>query len=118
VLRRVPKLRQKVDAICVEYHLIQENFDYNLETNGERWLLRTLASQKLMGTAFDVGTNQGEWTEYVLKENPAATVHCFEICPPTFQKASALLSGRKNVRLNCFGLSDAAGEIKIKYSLN
>ena len=71
VLRRVPKLRQKVDAICVEYHLIQENFDYNLETNGERWLLQTLARQNILETAFDVGANHGEWAEYVLKENSA-----------------------------------------------
>jgi FkbM family methyltransferase len=116
ILRGFPKLRQKVDSICVEYHQIQENFNYNIETNGERWLLQALARKKMLETAFDVGANHGDWAALVLTANPNATVHCFEICPPTFQKVLARLSGRKNIFLNSFGLSDAPGEVKIKYS--
>jgi FkbM family methyltransferase len=112
-----PPLRKKVDSICVEYHQIHENmFNHDINSNGERWLLQTLAARNILNVAFDVGANHGDWTALVAKINPAASVHCFEICPPTFQKASAQLSGQKNIFLNPFGLSDAPGEIKIKYS--
>jgi len=115
ILRCVPKLRSKVDSICVGYHQIQENFNYDAGTNGERWLLQTLAGQNRLATAFDVGANHGDWAELVLAANPGAAVHCFEICPPTFKKVSTRLAGKSRVRLNDFGLSDAPGEIKLKY---
>ncbi len=116
VLSGFPKLRRKIDSICVEYHQIHENFNYDYDSNGERWLLQTLAGRNLLKYAFDVGANHGDWTALALKANPAAVVHCFEICPPTFQKLSANLSAnKKNVFLNSFGLSDSPGEIKIKY---
>lgn len=120
LLRAFPWLRQKVDAVCVEYHQIQENHsNYDMNANGERWLLRTLARQNLLKNAFDVGANHGDWAAAVLEANPNATIHCFEICPPTFQKLAARFSENqahaRNVILNPFGLSDAPGEIKIKY---
>jgi len=111
-----PKLREKADAICVEYHQLHENFNYDFDTNGESWLLQTLARQGCLGTVFDVGANHGDWAARVLEANPNASVHCFEICPPTFQKLSKHLSASKGkIILNPFGLSDAPGEIKIKY---
>lgn len=120
LLRAFPRLRQKVDAVCVEYHQIQENFsNYDINTNGERWLLQTLAQRNLLKNAFDVGANHGDWAASILEANPNATVHCFEVCPPIFQKLAARFSGNQahalNVILNPFGLSDAPGEIKIKY---
>ncbi len=115
ILHRFPKLRKKVDSVCVEYHQIRENFNYNIESNGERWLLQTLASKNMLETAFDVGANHGDWAALVLAANPAAAVHCFEICPPTFQKVAARLAGKKNIFLNSFGLSETAGEVEIKY---
>ena len=120
VLRAFPRLRQKVDAICVEYHQIQENYsNYDLNTNGERWLLETLARQNLLKNAFDVGANHGDWAASVKAANPDALVHCFEICPPTFEQLARHFSGNQagaqNIRLNPFGLSDAPGEIQIKY---
>ena len=118
-LRYFPKLRQKIDDICVGYHQIQENFNYDINLNGERWLVQTLAGQNLLKNVFDVGANHGDWAALALEANPDATIHCFEICPPTFQKLSARLSenkgkGRK-IFLNPIGLSDLPGEIKIKY---
>ena len=116
VLSCFPKLRRKIDSICVEYHQIQENLDYDINSNGERWLVQTLVGQNLLKNVFDVGANHGDWAALVLQANPQATIHCFEICPPTFQKLSTHLSAHKgNVVLNPFGLSDSAGDIKIKY---
>lgn len=116
ILSGFPKLRAKIDSVCVEYHQIQENCNYDIDANGERWLLQTLAGKNRLKTAFDVGANHGDWTAEVLQASPAASIHCFEISPPTFQKLSAQLSARKgNVVLNPFGLSDSSGEIQIKY---
>jgi FkbM family methyltransferase len=116
LLRCVPKLRRKVDEICVQYHQIHENFNYDLATNGERWLLQTLAARNRLGTVFDVGANHGDWAELVLAANPGATIHGFEISPPTFQKVSARLAGQKKVFVNSFGLSAEPGELEIKYN--
>jgi FkbM family methyltransferase len=117
ILRGFPKLAQKLDSICVEYHHIQENFSCDIDTNGERWLLQTLASRNLLqNNLFDVGANHGDWAALALKENPAAKIHCFEICPPTFQKLFSRLADKgENVVLNPFGLSDMSGEVKINY---
>jgi FkbM family methyltransferase len=115
ILHRFPKLRKKVDSVCVEYHQIQENFNYDIESNGERWLLQTLGRRNVLETTFDVGANHGDWAALVLAVNPAASVHCFEICPPTFKKVAARFGSKKNIFLNSFGLSDASGEVEIKY---
>jgi len=117
VLRAFPGLRQRIDSVCVEYHEIQENFNYDLNSNGERWLLEKLASRSLLKNVFDVGANRGDWTKLVLAANPAATMHCFEICQPTFQKLTASLAAadKTNVFLNPYGLSESPGKIKIKY---
>jgi FkbM family methyltransferase len=119
ILGSFPRLREKLNGICVEYHQTHENLNYEMASNGEGWLVETLAQQGLLNTVFDVGANQGEWTGRVLEINPKAMVHCFEICPPTFQKLSKNLAAKKDrATLNPFGLSDAPGEIKIKYSPN
>src|ERR1700722_299514 len=117
LLRDFPKLRQRLDGIGVEFHYLQENCDFDIDTNGEVWILRTLANHSLLKTVFDVGANHGDWTAKVLEMNPGAVVHCFEICPPTFQKLSKNLATRNaQIILNSFGLSDIATEIEIKYS--
>ncbi len=119
-LRSFPRLRQRIDSVCVEYHRIQENYgNYDPNSNGERWLLQTLARRNWLRNAFDVGANHGDWAALVLEANPDAVIHCFEVCPPTFRKLAARFSGEKadagNVFLNPFGLSDSQGEIKINY---
>ena len=116
LLKPFPKFRQKLDRVGAEFHLLEENFNYEFESNGEQWLLQRLAEKGLLGTVLDVGANHGDWAAEVLKVNPNATIHCFEICPPTFQKLSKNLPAKKGkLFLNAFGLSDAPGEIKIRY---
>lgn len=119
ILKFFPKLRKKLEDIGTKYYQIQENWDYDIEYNGERWLVQTLAREKLLRTMFDVGANLGDWAAMALETNPDARIHCFEICPPIFQKLSARLSSpkmAKKIALNPFGLSDAESEIKINYS--
>jgi FkbM family methyltransferase len=109
------KLGRKIDSICFAYHQSYENFNYDHNSNGERWLLKTLAGRNLLKNAFDVGTNRGDWTALVLESNPQVIVHCFEVCPPTFEKLSARFSKDRRVVLNPTGLSDSQGEIEVEY---
>ena len=67
ILSRLPKLRGKIDSVCVEYHQIQENCNYDIDANGERWLLQTLAGKNWLKTIFDVGANHGDWAAEVLR---------------------------------------------------
>ena len=119
ILKWFPKLRRKVEHIGLKYHEIQENWDYDHNYNGERWLVQSLAGQDRLKTVFDVGANHGDWTAMILEANPEVKVHCFEICPPTFEKLAAHFSAKNekncNVILNAFGLSDSESEIKVNY---
>jgi FkbM family methyltransferase len=119
VLKAFPKLRRKIESIGFKYYQIKENWDYDINYNGERWLVQTLADQNLLKNVFDVGANHGGWAAMVLKVNPEATIHCFEVCPPTFQKLAARFSESnqksRNIFLNPLGLSDSQSEVKINY---
>lgn len=112
-----PVLAAKMDSLCDSYRVIREKSNYDHITNGERWLLAALARKGRLGTVFDVGANRGDSTASVLEVNPQATVHCFEICKPTFETLSKRFS-KGNVILNPCGLSDAPGTVEIKYCLD
>ncbi|MGH7940521.1 MAG: FkbM family methyltransferase [Limisphaerales bacterium] len=118
ILKFFPKLRQRIEYVGAKYHQIRENWDYDISYNGERWLVQTLAREKLLNVVFDVGANRGDWTAMALEASPEARVHCFEICPPMFQKLATRFADRniaRNIFLNPFGLSDSESEIKIHY---
>ncbi len=117
-LNKLPRIGPKLDALCLEYHGIHENQGYDHHSNGEAWLLQTLARRNLLSLCFDVGANHGDWTAMVQAANPAASVHCFEVCPPTYEKLAARCSGKPGVRLNPTGLSDQPGAIQVKYCLD
>lgn len=110
-----PVVGRKLDSICVTYHRIHENSNGDFDSNGERWFLSALARRNLLQTVFDVGANHGNWASSVLAVNPRAIIHCFELCPPTYEKLSARFSTNQQIVLNAIGLSDSAGEIEVKY---
>ena len=77
-----------------------DNFEYDVELNGERFVLERLDPE----VVFDVGANVGQWALMASAACPRAQIHCFEIVPDTFEKLKAVT--RPNVTLNNFGLSD------------
>ena len=119
ILGHFPQLQKKIEDLGRKYYHIQENWDYDIDYNGERWLARQLAGQHKLSNVFDVGANGGDWAAMVLQENPMACIHCFEICPPTFQRLASRFGGGKKpggkIILNPFGLSDANSEVKVRY---
>jgi len=121
-LKYFPQIRRKIEAIAIQYFQIREHWNYNIDYNGERWLVQCLTKSNVLKNAFDVGANRGDWAAMVLVENPNADVHCFELCSPTFRKLAARFSENNDkhprVFLNPFGLSDSQADIKVNYFAN
>src|ERR1700687_4221477 len=76
--------------------------------SGERQVLAFLRGHlSATPTIFDVGANQGTYTQLVLAQLPEATVFVFEPPPAVFRTLSARLGDKHNVRLFNKGLSSS-----------
>lgn len=85
-----------------------------METNGEYYVLDKLATTGVK-TVLDVGANKGEYTLACLSRFKDATIHAFEIAPPTYQKLKSNVSSDRVV-LNNFGLSNVDGSFALNYN--
>jgi FkbM family methyltransferase len=94
-----------------------ENRNFDMRTNGEEWYLRQLGKPAgEIKCVFDVGANVGEWLLLCRRYSPGATIHAFEIAPPTFAKLQKKTGHLPNVVLNPVGVSDRNDEIDVYYS--
>lgn len=95
------------------YRLYYENFDHQMDKNGEYYILQRLADADLT-TFFDVGANVGDWSKTVLDLYPDGTdVYAFEIAPETLAKLQSTAGDR--IKINAFGLSDEDGVQEILF---
>jgi FkbM family methyltransferase len=85
-----------------------------MESNGEYYVLDRLSTTGIKNV-FDVGANKGEYTNACLSRFPAATIHAFEIAPPTYQKLTQNVSSER-VKFNKFGLSNTEGYFELNYN--
>lgn len=115
LINRIPAVSPALDKVCMYFHRLHENHNYEHDSNGERWLMDALAKKGKLDLCFDVGANRGDWVSLVLERNPSAKIHCFEACPPTYAKLANRLSGDDRVILNNIGLSDQFGKIQMNY---
>jgi FkbM family methyltransferase len=90
-----------------------ENRDFDMQTNGEEWLLRRISSLRDISCVFDVGANVGDWLLACRRHIPGATIHAFEIAPPIFSELQQKVSHLNKLFLNPIGLSDKNDEIEI-----
>src|SRR5262245_2384405 len=104
---------RRLAQFCQQFVHVYKGWNYNIEVNGERWLLRQMAAFK-PSTVFDVGSNQGDWTAAVLAELPTALVHAFEIIEETSAALAHRMKGEPRAIVNRFGLSDSAGTLKMR----
>lgn len=109
--RYVDKFRR----IIFQLHQQIENLNYQFGSNGESWVIKTIASDHDTRMIFDVGANVGNWTKMALREFPGAYVHSFEVVPSTYKQLQEKASGNKAVTLNNLGLSDNKGSIEVFY---
>jgi FkbM family methyltransferase len=100
-------------AFCQQFANVYKGWNYNIEANGERWLLRQLAAFQ-PAVVFDVGANEGDWLAAVLQELPTARVHAFEIVEATSAKLLQRMKDEPRAVINRFGLSDQAGTITVR----
>ena len=90
------------------------NEDVDIETNGERWLVRQLGKRGLT-TVFDVGANVGDWVVEVLATSDRATVYCYEAIPTTFAELQANVTDPRAQLINA-ALSSSAGTLEFNAS--
>jgi FkbM family methyltransferase len=107
----VPRKLAGLARRYIEWH---RNVNYDIESNGEAFVLDTLRPFKPR-VLFDAGANLGDWTRAALARNPEAHVHAFEISPPTFEALAANLAANPRVHCNNVGLSDKEGPITIRH---
>lgn len=105
---------RKLAGLARRYLEWHGNLNYDLETNGEAFVLDALRPFRPR-ILFDAGANRGDWTLAACARHPQAEVHAFEISPPTFHALVAGVSGHAGVRCNNVGLSDREGPITIRH---
>jgi FkbM family methyltransferase len=96
------------------YRKAYNNLNYNMDTNGEYYLLDKLSTTGVR-TVLDVGANKGDYTRACLTRLKDATIHSFEIAPPTYQKLKNSVSSDR-VKINNFGLSNSDGCFDLNYN--
>lgn len=93
------------------------NIDFDFTRNGERLILRRLAEFSPR-TVFDVGANVGDWSIMASDAMPTATVHGFEIAPPTHAAFVRSVRGHDRIVPHDYGLSNKEGEVEVAYFPN
>lgn len=118
LVRRLGDRRDQPDvklfaSFCRLFLRAYENYDYNIDRNGEAWLLERLRPLRPK-VVFDVGANVGDWSMRAAVALPEATIHAFEPVPDThgaLARSAASLPGR--IIANASGLSDRDGAIAL-----
>ncbi len=91
-------------------------FNYqSFRISGESYLIHKLLPQLFYTHSelvfFDVGANEGTYSESLLSSFPAASIHSFEPHPKTFQRLEDRLKGRAHT-FN-YGLGETAGTLQL-----
>lgn len=92
----------------------QANLDYELASNGEAWLLRTLGGFA-PALIIDAGANVGDWSLAAAQHCPSAQIHAFEIAAPTCEQLRRNTAAQPRIRVHALGLSDAAAQITLRH---
>lgn len=100
--------------LCEKYLDAYANWSYDPTRNGERRVLERWAPLAPK-TIFDVGANVGDWTAMARELLPGATIHCFEVAPPTAEKLSRRFLGDGHIHVICKGLSNHEGDVSVVY---
>ncbi len=96
-----------------------DNFDYDPEHNGERFLIDSVAragAEPL--TFFDVGANRGDWSLLAARVAPTAKIHAFELIPDTAHELGIRVGEYPSILVNEFGLSDSDRQATAKMAIS
>jgi FkbM family methyltransferase len=101
---------QALAFFCQHFLLTYKNQNYDIRSNGERWVLNRMAAFRPK-TVFDVGADEGFWTMAARAELSDAHVHAFEIVDSTCAILARRVAYLRGLTINRFGLSDRSGTI-------
>lgn len=105
---------RKLAGLARRFLAAYGNLDYELAHNGELRVLQVLA-QFHPRTIIDAGANVGDWSLAAAAACPQATVHAFEISPPTFGTLATRTAHEPRIRCHATGLSDEAGTVTLRH---
>lgn len=105
---------RKLAGLSRRYLSWYANVSYDTETNGESFVMRTVAGFRPT-VFFDVGANVGDWSIAASSACPGVQIHAFEISPPTHKTLLENTQHLPGVRCHNVGMSDAPGQIKIRH---
>lgn len=96
--------------LCKNIHRASEHPGYDVNTDGERDLLRH-AGLGAGAVLFDVGANVGDWSLMAREAVPSPTIHAFELSPRTAAQLVERVGQTPGVRVHAYGLADKSGEM-------
>lgn len=114
IARQRTSMSRALANLSINYLAAYENTSWDMESNGEAELLRRVAMTSPRAI-FDVGANRGDWSREALLACSAATVHAFEISPPTARALDERFAGEARIVINQLGLSDSEREVVIAH---
>lgn len=94
------------------YHQGFDNQDYDPLTNGEKFVLESLARVRPAATILDVGAHYGEWAALAAATVPRGRIHSFEAIPGNFARLRQACAGLPQVTPHALGLGEADGELE------
>lgn len=120
-------MRARADAntlaladFCAESIFAWKNKRYDIATNGEAGLLQRLAAFSPR-VAIDVGANVGDWSLAAARAWPNASIHAFEIAPPTITELRAILAASPpdiaaRIKIIPVGLGERPATVELFFS--
>lgn len=90
-----------------------ENYDYDINSNGERRVIERVAAIH-PAEVFDIGANAGDFGRIFLAKS-GARVHFFELCEETFRRLNAAVAAGDRVKLNNLGVADQEKAVEYRY---
>lgn len=110
-------LSRPLYTFCRRYVMAWSNAETDIDINGERWLVETLAKRapKKNSVFLDVGANVGDWSRLVLDHAPGARLVAFEPVPPVREQLATNVAD-KGAEILPYALSNEAGTIEINYT--
>jgi FkbM family methyltransferase len=91
-----------------------ENKNNDFKTNGEKWLIDSLDSDKAI-IVFDVGANIGDWSKMAYSKNKNAIIHSFEPVPAIFEKLAENTNGIDQISINNLALGEKEDVLQMNY---
>jgi len=79
---------------------------FDINTNGEQQIAKTILQEIESGYIFDIGANKGEWTENILKFSKDLKILVFEPNPNLFTFLEQKFVDKKNIMVNKLALGN------------